>query len=244
MSRVYEVCRLVFALASLSAPALSQHESKPVMDDMTHYMILVDQLEHGFDHPSDTLRFNGQAWIGGDFNRLWIYTEGTKRYDGALEDADVQALYGRLVAPFWDLQAGLRYFRPKSNAPSRGTAVFGIQGLAPHWFEVQAAGFISHKGEVSARAEVEYDLLLTQRLIAQPRLEANFAVQSARDLGVGRGLNDGEFGIRLRYEIRREFAPYIGVVWTSRFGQTADFARQEGEPVRNLGLVLGIRVWH
>jgi copper resistance protein B len=221
----------------------SQH-SKPVMDDRIYSMLLVDQLEHGFDHPSNTLRFNGQAWIGGDYNRIWINTEGTRRYSGALEDADVQLLYGRLIAPFWDLQGGVRYFRPRANAPSRGAAVFGIQGLAPYWFEVQAATFISHKGEVSGRAEVEYDLRLTQRLIAQPRLEGNVAVQSVRELGIGRGFSDGEFGLRLRYEVKREFAPYVGLVWTSKFGRTAQFARDFGEPVRNLGLVLGVRMWH
>jgi copper resistance protein B len=137
----------------------------------------------------------------------------------------------------------MRYDRPRPNAPSRGSAVFGIQGLAPYWFEVQAATFISHKGDVAARVEVEYDLRLTQRLIAQPRVESNIAVQSVRALGIGRGFNDGESGLRVRYEIKREFAPYVGVVWTSKFAQTADFARNEGEPVRNLGLVVGVRIW-
>jgi copper resistance protein B len=232
------------ALVPVGSVAQEQAEhSKPVMDDRIYGMLLVDQLEHGFDHPANTLRFNGLAWIGGDYNRLWINTEGTKRYSGALEDADVQALYGRLIAPFWDLQGGVRYFRPRPNAPSRGAAVLGIQGLAPYWFEVQAAAFISHKGEVSGRVEVEYDLRLTQRLIAQPRVETNIAVQSVRELGIGRAFTDGEFGLRLRYEIRREFAPYVGVVWTGKFGQTADFARAYGEPVRNLGLVLGVRMW-
>lgn len=112
--------------AALLAQNHSEH-SKPVMDDRIHSMLLIDQLEHGFDHPSNTLRFNGQAWIGGDYNRIWINTEGTKRYSGALEDTDVQVLYGRLIAPFWDLQGGMRYFRPRPNAPSRGAAVFGIQ---------------------------------------------------------------------------------------------------------------------
>lgn len=234
---------LLFALALLPAAALAQHQSKPVMDSMTHSKFLLDQFEHAFAEPSDALHFNFLGWIGGDYNRLWLKSEGEKRYSGALEDTDVQVLYGRLISPFWDFQGGARYFRARPGAPSRGSAVIGVQGLAPYWFEVEAAAFISHKGEVSSRLEAEYDLRLTQRLIAQPRAEVNLAVQSVRELGIGRGFNDGEFGLRLRYEIRREFAPYAGIVWTSRFGQTADFARREGEPVRNLGLVLGIRMW-
>lgn len=235
--------RLLFVTPIFSLVCVAQEQGKPVMDDRIYSMFLIDQLEHGFDHPSNTLRFNGQAWIGGDYNRLWINTEGTKRYSGALEDTDVQVLYGRLIAPFWDLQGGLRYYRPRPNAPSRGSLVFGVTGLARYWFEVEAATFISNKGEVSGRVEVEYDFRLTQRLVAQPRIETNIAVQSVRELGIGRGFNDGEFGVRLRYEIKREFAPYVGLVWTSRFGQTADFARIQGEPVRNLGLVIGVRMW-
>lgn len=243
MIRLHALLFLGLTAAIFPAASLAQQHPKPVMDDRIYGLLLVDRLEHGFDHPSDSLHFDGQAWIGGDYNRIWIKTEGTKRYSGALEDTDVQVLYGRLIAPFWDLQGGMRYDRPRPNAPSRGSAVFGIQGLAPYWFEVQAATFISHKGDVSARVEVEYDLRLTQRLIAQPRVETNIAVQSVRALGIGRGFNDGECGLRVRYEIKREFAPYVGVVWTGKFGQTADFARNEGEPVRNLGLVVGVRIW-
>lgn len=237
----------VLGLACFAVSAQSQnapgHLGKPVMDDKIYSMVLVDQLEHAFDHPSNSLRFNGLSWIGGDYNRIWINTEGTRRYNGDLEDTDVQVLYGRLIAPFWDLQGGVRYFRPRPHAPSRGAAVFGIQGLAPYRFEVQAAAFVSHKGEVSARAEVECDILLTQRLVAQPRIETNIAVQKAPELGIGRGFNDAELGLRVRYEIKREFAPYIGFIWTSKFSQTAAFARAQNDPIRNLGLVLGVRMW-
>ena len=124
------------------------------------------------------------------------------------------------------------------------TTVFGVQGIAPYWFDVEAAAFISNQGEVSARLELEYDLLLIQRLILQPRFETNVAIQSAQELGVGGGINDIELGLRLRYEIRREFAPYIGISWTNKFGQTADFARAENETTRALGFVLGVRMWY
>jgi copper resistance protein B len=235
---------LAAALFAWILPALAQqHGHKPVMDDMTFVMVLADQMEHSFARPR-SFGFNGQAWIGGDYNRLWINTEGAKVYDGGLEDFDLQFLYGRLVSPYWDLQVGGRYFRPEPGSPSRGSAVIGVQGLAPYWFEIQAATFISHKGEVAARIEAEYDLLLTQRLIAQPRAEADFAVQSVREMGIGRGLSSAEVGLRVRYEIRREFAPYAGLVYTSRFGQTADFARAEDEGVRSLGMVVGVRFWY
>ena len=208
-------------------------------------LIVIDQLEHGFTKGSDRLRFNGFGWVGGDYNRLWVNAEGNRTSTGSLDDADVQILYGRLIAPFWDLQGGVRYYQPLQNGPKRGSAVFGIQGLAPYKFEVQAAGFVSNRGEVSARVEIEYDLRVTQRLVAQPRFETNVAIQRVRELGIGRGLNDAELGLRIRYEIRREFAPYVGIVWTSKFGEAAEFARAErvGTSTRNLAFVLGVRFW-
>ena len=208
-------------------------------------LIVIDQLEHGFTKGSDRLRFNGFGWVGGDYNRLWVNAEGNRTSTGSLDDADVQILYGRLIAPFWDLQGGVRYYQPLQNGPKRGSAVFGIQGLAPYKFEVQAAGFVSNRGEVSARVEIEYDLRVTQRLVAQPRFETNVAFQRVRELGIGRGLNDAELGLRIRYEIRREFAPYVGIVWTSKFGESAEFTRAErvGTSTRNLAFVLGVRFW-
>ncbi len=153
----------------------------------------------------------------------------------------MQVLYSRFIAPFWDLQAGVRYdFRPN---PSRSFAVLGVEGLAPYWFEFEAAGFISDDGDVSARVEAEYEILFTQRLIAQPLLEVNLAAQDVEELGIGSGFTDIELGLRLRYEIRREFAPYIGLAWTRRLGNTADFARDEGEDVGDLAVVAGVRLW-
>ena len=208
-------------------------------------LIVIDQLEHGFTRGSDRLRFNALGWIGGDYNRLWVNAEGNRTSTGSLDDTDVQILYGRLIAPFWDVQGGVRYYRPLQNGPTRGSAVFGIQGLAPFKFEVQAAGFVSNRGEVSARVEIEYDLRVTQRLVAQPRFETNVAFQRVRELGIGRGLNDAELALRIRYELRREFAPYAGIVWTSKFGEAADFARAErvGNSTRNLAFVVGVRFW-
>jgi copper resistance protein B len=115
--------------------------------------------------------------------------------------------------------------------------------VAPYWVDVEAAAFISNRGEASARLELEYDLLVTQRLIVQPRLETNIAIQEEKELGIGQGVNELELGLRLRYEIRREFAPYIRVAWTSKFGEAADFARAQGDGVRKLNFVVGIRCW-
>ena len=240
---------ILLGCAILTAPAWAQKLPPPVEDSAIRSYFLIDQLEHttarysGGKQSDDALRFNTTGWIGGDYNRLWIYTEGTKPYNGKLEDVDVQLLYGRLVAPFWDLQAGVRYTKPRPGAPSRNHAVFGVQGLAPYQYEVQVAAFVSERGDISARAELEYEQLLTQRWILQPRFATNIAVQEVKDQGIGRGLNDIELGLRLRYEITREFAPYMGVSWQKRFGGAAEFARARGEDVSRWRLVAGVRVW-
>jgi copper resistance protein B len=160
-------------------------------------------------------------------------------------EAEVQALYSRLVAPFWDMQAGLRYDRAFGSGRDRDRAfgVLGVQGLASYGFDTELALFVSDGGDVSARAKFEHDLLLTQRLVLQPRAEINAAAQRARAWGVGRGINDVQLGLRLRYEIRREFAPYVGVEWTRKLGDTADLARAQGADVSVPALVAGVRLW-
>ena len=233
--------------AALSSLANAQ-EASPVDDSPIRSYFLIDQLEltssrDANDKRATALRFNTAGWIGGDYNRVWIYTEGTKPSNGKLEDLDVQLLYGRLIAPFWDLQAGVRYFKPRPDSPSRSSAAFGIQGLAPYRFGVQAAAFVSERGDVSARAELEYELLFTQRWVLQSRFATSVALQTVKQLGIGRGVNDVELGVRLRYEIKREFAPYVGLSWRSSYGQTAEFARERGDVVRGLSVVAGIRAW-
>lgn len=235
---------LIWPLALAAQEERSAATAAPTTDGRIHGYFLMDQLESRFTrNGADALQFNGSGWLGGDYNRVWLKPEGTKIYDGPWEDVDVQLLYGRLIVPFWDLQAGVRYYQASSDGPPRASAVLGIQGIAPYWFDVEAAAFISDRGEVSARLELEYDLLLTQRLILQPRLETNLAIQRVKELGVGEGLNELELGVRLRYEFRREFAPYIGISWTSKFGQAADFARAQGDDVRKLTFVVGVRFW-
>lgn len=248
-NRAVRLAAVVF-LACTTLTSLAQaKEPSPVEDGPIRSFVLIDQLEHttsrytGGSENGDSLRFNGLGWIGGDYNRLWVNTEGRKPYNGKLEDFDVQLLYGRLVAPFWDLQAGVRYFKPLASGPSTNDAVFGIQGLAPYRFEVQAAAFVSERGDVSARAELEYELLLTQRWILQPRFATNVALQEVSKQGVGPGLNDLELGLRLRYEIMRELAPYVGVSWQKRYGGAAQFARERGEEPGGWTLLVGVRAW-
>ena len=223
-------------------------ELAPVNDSAIRSSFVIDQLEYALYHSGsvkapNTLYFNTTGWVGGDFNRFWVNAEGTKPDNGGLQDFDVQLLYGRLISPFWDVQAGFRYFDAGADTPSRGYAVLGLQGLAPYRFEVQTAAFVSDHGDVSGRFELEYDILLTQRWVLQPRFETNVALQEVKEQRIGSGINDVELGVRLRYEIRREFAPYVGVSWQNRYGGTAQFLRERGEAVGEWRLVAGLRLW-
>ena len=202
---------------------------------------LIDRLEAGFADAEDTNVWDAQGWYGGDVHKGWLKTEGEGAQGEPLESAELQLGYGRMIGRFWDLQVGVRHdFRPD---PDRTFLAFGVQGLAPYFFEVDAASFISDDGDVSLRIEAEYELLITQRVILQPRFELNAAVQSVPEAGVGSGVNTTETGLRLRYEISRKFAPYIGFEWTQRYGETADFAREERAPTSVNALVVGVRAW-
>lgn len=205
------------------------------------FYFLLDRLEYSWQNGDNVRVWDAQGWFGSDYNKLWLKTEGEQTVGGSTEDAEVQLLYSRLVRPFWYLQAGIRHeARPD---PSRNYGVLAIQGLAPYGFDVEGSLFF-RAGEVSGRFEAEYDQLITQRLILQPRIETNFAGSSDRQRGIGSGFNDVQLGLRLRYEIRREIAPYIGVTWTRKLGDTADLARVGGEDVRQFAVVAGIRLWY
>lgn len=215
--------------------------AEEMLDGQMFSLFLIDRLEYRWNEGVNTINWNAQAWIGGDYNRVWFKTSGAKLINGAVEESEAQLLYSRLIRPFWDLQAGVRFDdRPR---PSRSYAVLGIQGLAPYWFEINASAFVSDKGDISARLEAEPDLLLTQRLILQPRLETNLAAQKVKELGVGPGVSNIELELRLRYEIRRELAPYLGVSWTRTLGVTANLARSAGQDVEDFAVVAGMRAW-
>lgn len=247
---------IAVSLLAFALPVLGEETSTPsgappgwpdpIEDSGIHSLVLVDQLEYWGSDEQDALRWDLISWVGGDYRRLWIKTEGevlTAGAGGELELFDLQ--YGRLIAPFWDLLVGAGYQRvwgPRSD-PDRLYAVVGLQGLAPQWFEVDANLRLSEKGDLSADLEAEYDLLLTQRLVLQPRFETSLALQEIEEFGVGEGFNAVRLGARLRYEIRREFAPYIGVTWNRKLGDTADLAREEGEDIEDFSLVAGVRLW-
>lgn len=216
------------------------------MGQHVYSLLIFDQLEYRGNEGSDTFTWDAQGWIGGDYNKFWFKTEGDQELNSDRGgEAEVQLLYSRLVSSFWDFQVGLRYdqlYGPGSDL-SRFFTVLGFEGLAPYWFDVEPSLFVSEEGDVSARLTGTYDLLLTQQLIAQPRFEFNVAAQEVEEFGIGAGANDIELGLRLRYEIWREFAPYIGVSWLRQLGDTADIARREGEAVDNLAFVVGVRFW-
>ncbi|MBU2124977.1 MAG: copper resistance protein B [Alphaproteobacteria bacterium] len=209
--------------------------------DIRTTAVIIDRLEASFADGEQGYTWDAQGWTGGDINRFWWKSEGEGAFGDGVEDAEVQALYSRAFRPFWDVQAGLRQtYRPEGD---RTDLVVGVQGLAPYWFEVDAAAFLSNKGELTARAEVEYDQRITNRWILQPRAEINLSAEDIPELSIGSGLTSLQLGARLRYEIRKEFAPYVGVEWTRSFGRTADFLEADGRSSEDTRLVVGIRAW-
>ncbi|WP_226698505.1 copper resistance protein B [Qipengyuania flava] len=199
-----------------------------------------DRVEYRSREDADGYLFDLQGYYGGDLDKFWFKSEGEGSFGEEIEGAEVQALYSRAIAPFFDLQAGIR----QDFAPiDRTYAVVGIQGLAPYLFEIDAAAFLSDKGDLTARVEAELDQRITQRLVIQPRVEASFSAQDVPELGIGAGLDSIEAGVRLRYHVAREFAPYIGIDQEWRIGKSANYARNEGEDPSVTNYVVGVRFW-
>jgi copper resistance protein B len=201
--------------------------------------VLFDQLEwQGGERGGVSI--DGKAWVGGDLNRLWLRAEGESS-DGRPENAQLHALYGRSISRWWDVVAGVRQdFRP---GPSQGWLAVGIQGLAPQWFEVEATAYFGRAGRTHGRVEVEYELLLTNRLVLQPLIEAELYGKSDPQRGIGAGLSSLDAGLRLRYEFRREVAPYVGLVWHRALFGSADYARADGDAVGRVRFAVGMRTW-
>nr|WP_315457069.1 copper resistance protein B [uncultured Sphingorhabdus sp.] len=221
--------------------AQSRKELAHEVGGMGYSLVMLDLAEVGFQKGRETYRFEGEAFTGGNINRFGVKYEGEGAFGERIDDLELQALYSRAIAPYWNLQAGVRHdIRPN---PSRTYLVAGVEGIAPYWFKVNAATFLSNKGELRARVEASYDQRVTQSLILQPRIEANVSFQDIPAIGVGSGLTDFEAGLRLRYEIKQEIAPYIGVEWRKQTGATARFARIAGEDPDTVSLVAGIRIW-
>lgn len=221
-----------------AAPPAGAH--MPHLDDAIHSYALIDRLEGWDADPGRGLAWEGRGWIGTDLDRLWLRSEG-ERVDGRTESADLEMLYGRSVSAWWDVVAGIRHdFAP---GDAQDFAAFGVQGLAPQKFEVSAMVYAGERGRTAARFEVEYELLLTNRLVLQPRVEAEFHGKDDPARGIGSGLGTAEIGLRLRYEVTRRLAPYVGMVRERAFGDTADLHRAGGEPIDDTRIVFGLRTW-
>ena len=202
---------------------------------------LLNIFEYQVHDGHDGYRWDGEAFYGGDINRLWIKSEGEGELRRNIDSAEVQLLYSRAIDPFFNLQAGIRQdFGP---SPKRSYATLGFEGLAPGFFKLEGAVFLSTKGDVLARMEGYYDQPITQRLILQPRIELNLSAQDVPENGIGAGLTNAELGARLRYEFSRRFAPYIGVSYSRKTAASARFARMSGEDVETTSFVAGIRFW-
>jgi copper resistance protein B len=228
---------------SLGAAPYTQYGEPPVMDDTIFYHLLFDQLEGRTNGPDSEFRWDGEGWIGTDMNKLWFKSEGFVEH-GRMTDGDQEALYDRPIPllRYFDLQAGVRY--DLDSDPGRTWGAIGIEGLAPYFFEFAPTFYFSDRSRFAGRVEGSYDILITNRLIAQPQFELNFYSKSNRGRGVGSGLSDLDTGLRIRYEISRKFAPYIGFAYTQTFGDTAKFTREDGGIVHDPRFIFGVRVWY
>lgn len=234
-----------------SPPSFSTFQPDPAggfPDQQIYYNVRFDKLEVKPQSGRYGYEWDAEAWVGTDYDKIFVKTEGfnnggagrsafgrTARW----ESAEFQVLYSRLISYFFDFQIGVR----QTIEPiSRTYAVIGIEGLAPGLFELDTQAFISQKGEVSGRLNAFYDLLLTNRLVLQPRFDVNVSAQRVPELSTGRGFTDFELSARLRYEFTREFAPYVGVSWERKVGETAAIAKREVEPRSRVYLLGGLRL--
>lgn len=230
---------LVAAAAGWAAGA--EAVAAQTMDDHIYTYVAFDELEYAHGFGERPVEFDAQGWIGGDYNRLWIKARGehsTLATEGGFE---AEALYSRTVSPYWNLQSGLRLDRAYGDGggATRGLVAFGVEGLAPYWFEVEAFAYVSHEGDVSARLEAAYELLFTQRLVLEPEIEVGLALQDVPEFGVASGLDELELAARLRYEIVRELAPYVGVVWVRDRSPEGVIGA-----VSDASFVAGVRWWY
>lgn len=239
-------------MGSYQAPSLAQQRAdmdaqiKESARHSTHNplinKVMIDRLERDYTNKGDFTQFEGQAYIGTDTDKLWVKGEG-KRLGGKTQDADIEAYYSHAIAPFWDAQVGARHDFSAGTMPGRNWLGFGIQGLAPYKFDTAATAYIGNSGRTALRLTGEYDLFITQRLIFWPGVELNLYGKDDPERSLGRGLANSRVALRLRYEIRREIAPYIGIQWTNQYGQTASYARAAGEATSDMQFITGLRLW-
>ncbi|UIF91335.1 copper resistance protein B [Cupriavidus sp. UYPR2.512] len=221
--------------------ALGDKRQLVMADEHLFASVLVDRLEWAHASGSNAAAYEVQAWFGNSYDKLVLKAEG-EASKGKMHEARTELLWGHAVASYWDTQLGLRN-DAGSGRPARNWLAFGVQGLAPYWFEVDATAYVGTSGRTALRLSAEYELLLTQRLILQPRIEANLYGKNDPEVGIGSGLSNGTVGLRLRYEFSRQFAPYIGVERYQTFGNTADMIRTSGGKAGETRFVAGVRVW-
>lgn len=229
--------KIMYALVGcvLSTSVFAMGEDDPIVTK-----IMVDQLETRIVDGDDPLVLEASAWIGGDLNKLVIKAD-VEQVKGVTHELELQALYSRAVDPYWDFQIGIR--QDQKPAPNKNWLAIGFQGVAPYWFEIDSTLFIGEKDQVGLRFSAEYEWMITQRWVLSPEVEFNLHSKDDETRGTGSGLSNSQIGLRLRYEVKREFAPYIGINWNNKYGNTATFARNEGEEVSGTQFVAGIRAW-
>jgi copper resistance protein B len=225
------------AFPDLGGVAMREHMD----DDPLNAMLMLDRLEIRDTSNGSALSWGANAWIGRDFNKLVLRTEG-ERADGHVDEAEISAFWARPVVRWWNQMIGARH--DVEPGAARTWLAFGVDGIAPYRLHVQATGYLGEQGRTAWRLETEYELLLTNRLILQPRVELNAYGKADRSRGIGSGVSDLDLGLRLRYELRREVAPYLGLSWVNRFGSTASIARANGEDAHELQVLAGLRVWY
>ena len=234
----------VFNIAELPPSRRFPHT---VPDDKLYVFTLIEQLEYRVatdDDTADHLGWEAQGWVGGDFNKFWWKNEGMAVFDGRDKgEAETDLLYSRLITPFWDFQVGVQYANEwsKGDDEDRWSGAIALQGVAPYKFELDHALYISEDGDVTLEIEAEYDLRMTQRLVLQPRAEMGFAFQDIPERSLGAGMTDVTLDLRLRYEIKREFAPYFGVRSQFLVGETDNIAEADGEDSDPIFFMAGVR---
>jgi len=249
MTKLRAVLWVVVLLAGLASGARAQQQragDQPqampqLLDKAIFAHLLFDQLEGRFGfNQGNTFRWEAAGWVGTDENKFWLLSEG--RYsNNELDDGIHHLLYGRSITTYFDVLVGTRW--DLDSLPSRGWGAIGIQGLAPGFFKVSALGYVSGEGHLAARLEANYDLFITQRLVLQPQFEMNFYTKDDPARNVGAGLSELDVGLRLRYEITREFAPYVGITYLGQYGATADYVSAAGGPTQQVRFTVGLRTW-
>ena len=243
---VLVVCEVSMAGAQTQSAATQtyvQYEEPPVMDNTIFYHLLFDQLEGRTNGPDNKFRWEGEGWAGTDMNRLWFKTEGFVEH-GVMTDGNQEVLYARPIPylRYFDVQAGVRY--DLDSDPGRTWGAIGLEGLAPYFFQFAPTFYFSNRGFFAGRIEGSYDILITNRLIAQPQFEMNFYSKSNPSREIGSGFSELDTGLRIRYELTRKFAPYIGFAYTGNYGRTATFTREAGGNPEDARFIFGVRLWY